>query len=78
MPMAKFMAKDHVSGRMDVGAWVSGNMDSCLGWGAYFSKVIGEWVNGVCHGFGIFMTPDGFVRSGVWRQGKCVLYDSIL
>jgi hypothetical protein len=38
---------------------------------------IGDWVNGVCHGFGIFMTPDGVVRSGVWRQGKCVLYDSI-
>jgi hypothetical protein len=39
MPMAKLMVKDHVSGRMDVGASVSGNMDSCLGWGAYFLKM---------------------------------------
>jgi hypothetical protein len=39
MPVAKLMVKGPVSGKMDVGAWVSGSMDSCLGWGACFSKM---------------------------------------
>jgi hypothetical protein len=23
----------------------------------------------------MFMSPDGVVQSGVWRQGQCVIYD---
>ena len=63
--------------RYDEGGKYSGEFDNNFipsGKGSYLygnsQFYQGSWMNGVQHGFGIQLTPDGWFRVGTWKNGK--------